>query len=341
MSLHRACCCGDQCIDDCCVWWACAGSGQRQMTLSGNWSVYGTCDDGTTPEAGNGNWTLTATLTRIGTDCSSYRWIATTANLQMAFRWWSYSETLGDNCDVPGSGSQNFCTHCDDCTCGSVLRRKCTRSQYTYNGPVTGHVGPVDPNIPIELWPFYVNGAVITIACMDDPCAPGCVRPVLLFNPGEDCEDVNADINCRPAGCIDVLEELINDGSPPCCNQTYGSQVVPLCLPKWAVLGKSECLSNTTFDGADFLFRNLGCQPFFPAETSPCNNYSPDCVTPATCSSMNFIVKNCDECRDYRDNLHACYEFDANNNEVFICYPSPPVVCCSYRVANNLSWNIV
>lgn len=338
MSLHRACCCGNQCISDCCTWWACSGSANRTITLSGSWSVNGYCDDGTGFEAGTGQWTLTANVTRIGTDCASYRYHATTATLTMTTRYWYMYETLGDNCDIPGSGSPNYCTHCDNCQCGPVRRGKCLRNQTT---ATTTIVGRSNANIPVGLRPYAVDGSAVTIACIPDPCAPGCVRPVLIFNPGPSCEDAGADSACLPCGCIDVLVQQIQDGTAPCCTDPATSAQGTLCIPAFAVLGKSECLGVNTFDAALYYWSEQACNlPFFPNAASPCNGYAQVAVYPSGCSSLDFTAKHCDECRDYRDALHACYELDANNQPVFLCYPSPSIVCCSYRVSNSWSWNI-
>lgn len=342
MSLHRACCCGNQCVSDCCTWWACSGSANRTITLSGSWSNNGYCDDGTGFEAGTGQWTITANITRTGTDCASYRYYANTATLTFTVRSWSMYETIGDNCDVPGNGSQNFCTHCDDCQCGPVRRGKCNRYQFTCTTTLTGKTGPFDPNLPIGLQPLWVPGSAITIACMPDPCAPGCVRPVLIFNPKGACEDALQNAQCSPCACVDALYERTLEGAFPCCTEPAESYAVTTCIPQFAILGKSECLGVNTFDDATYLFSQTACNvPFFPNGGNPCNGYAVSTVRPNECGPINFTVKTCDECRDYRDVLHACYELDANNQPVFLCYPSPSIVCCSYRVSNSWSWNIV
>lgn len=338
MSLYRACCCNDQCIDDCCVWWSCSGGANRQITLSGTWQNMATCDDGVSREANSGTWTISATITRTGTDCSTYRYYANNVQLTFSFRWWLYVDSLGTICNVPPGPNQ--CDHCDNCQCGSVKFQKCKRIQYSFNGNVNGKPG-LDPNIPVDLQGLRVPGSAITIACMPDPCNPPCVRPVLIFTPGSMCEDASNNTTCAPGGCVDALYEEILDGPPPCCIDTVTSYLQGFCIPKFAILGKSECLANTTFDGADYYWHDFGCAPFFPIQTSPCNGYTPTCTTGASCMTLNFTAKVCDDCRDYRDPTYACYELDANNVPQFLCYPSPSIVCCSNRVSNNVSWNIV
>lgn len=340
--MHRVCCCGG-CPIDCCAFWACSPTTPIDITLSGTSTITDVCDDGEDRLKATAAWTITATMTRSGTDCETYRYSATSCELTATWVQYTYTQSLGSVCDAPPAPCQY--DHCNDCQCEQVKRAICTTKTYTFSGTINGVTSPANPACLPTIWNgYHVSGAVLTIFCEDSPCSAGCAEPILMFTPGDNCETSGCGAG---VGCIDVSWS-ITCGTENCCGvqpecNTSGTEQA--CLGCWSIVG-TGCLNGLTFDNARKhpVGPALGDSPFVAIDpTSMCasGGVGP-AVVPLDCNSYTFDSKVCDWCSHTNpDVLYQCSQVDLGVPEgySFLCDPQP--LCCSTRVSQALTWNLV
>ena len=338
--MYRVCCCSG-CPADCCAFWTCSPSTPINVTLSGTSSWTDVCDDGVERLLATAAWTITATMTRSGTDCASYRYSAATCNLSATWVQYEYTQSLGSVCDAPPAPCQF--DHCNDCVCEQVKRAICTTRTHSFSGTVNGVAVPAQPACIPSTWSGnHVPGAVLTIFCQDSPCTTGCAEPVLLFTPADMCEVSGCGTGF---GCVDASYS-ITCGTENCCGAqahcgTSGTEYT--CLGCFSLVGRG-CLSATTFDDAKRhpVGPAMGDLPFTAVPTvSDCPG-SPEGILPLDCQSYSFTSKVCDWCSHTNpDVLYNCYQVDLGVPEgySFLCQPQP--LCCSTRFTQAVSWNLV
>lgn len=347
MSLHRACCCDGGCITDCCDFWSCSPSTQKTVTLSGSWTITRTCAGGTLTPA-EGTWTLSATMTRVGTDCASYRYVATSAQYTYDVKLRTLVHSMTGRCDVANPAC--YWSHCEgNCqACGPVQWDYCVLTRY--NGTVTLNGSTATANLPIQLSGLRPSGAVLTVACTADPCRPGCVAPVLMFTPARPPETGS---ECSPNGAANLSKSTQGVSTRFCCDteNPYQAGTETVCLPHWAIVGDG-CLDAATFDHARPWAAGLGlerCCPWFaPWRFYECNGSDPACVGPDECGEYNYTQKVCNECFDWTSNgfPEPCYRLSTDPNDppgtlLLAWEPCPAVDCCSHLATDAVSWNLV
>jgi hypothetical protein len=112
--VSSGCCCAEGC-GDCCDFFSCSPTTPFTIELSGNWVSQETFSpSGQVITTGEIHWTITATMTRIGSDCSTYRYYANTCEFSYEYitRRWSAG---GNDMFYDGSGPFDldgftFCT---------------------------------------------------------------------------------------------------------------------------------------------------------------------------------------------------------------------------------------
>ena len=337
--MHRVCCCSG-CPADCCAFWTCSPTTPINITLSGTSSWTDVCDDGVERILGTAAWTITATMTRSGTDCETYRYSANTCNLVMNWTFYEYTQSIGSVCDAPADPCQY--DHCGDCICGPVKREVCRTVVHTFSGTVNGVASPGTPTcIPTTWAGYHVPGAVLTVFCQDSPCTTGCAEPVLLFTPADMCESSSCPSG---AGCIDMAYS-ITCGTVDCCDDdptcaTSGTE--PICISCWSMVGRG-CLNAQTFDNA--LRHPLGPQlsgpPFQASPGSWTCAYTYEPPVPLDCQSYTFTTKSCDWCSHTNpDVFMSCYQLDPEAPEGYSLLCEVPPLCCSTRFTQAVSWNL-
>ena len=348
--MHRVCCCGG-CPQSCCDFWACSPSAPISITLSGTSENYDTCDNGFDYVYSEATWTITATLTRSGVDCDSYRYSANTADLEITYKTRVFADTTGAICDAPPAPCQF--DHCGDCSCHPPSREVCELRTWTYNGPINGGGGGciIDPRYAS----MVPANALITIACAANQCDHPCVNPVLIWTPDNSCEESSCECGCKE------ITKTVTCGSVACCDTdaNCGTTISdPVCLNPFILIGRG-CLNAETFDNARASpYNAVGGPPTsgdplaihalreFPysAASGACRDpvLPPnDVYWPPTCSNYTFARKECDYCwYGIPDTLRTCYRLDPENpsNVIEICTPEPP--CCSSRSLQTITWNL-
>lgn len=349
--MHRVCCC-NACPTSCCDFWDCSPTGAINITLSAASETRDYCDNGQELVYEEVFWEITATLTRSGADCDSYRFTANEANLEITYKRRIFATTTGAVCDAPPAPCQY--DHCTDCLCGTPQAAVCKLTEWTYNGPINGGGGSC-LNADARYAALVPSGAVLTIACAANHCDHPCVNPVLLWTPADACE---SDPCGGPGGCKPFTKTILCN-PVACCDQdpecgTTASEDV--CLPCFVLVGRG-CLNADTFTGARASpYTGPGAPPTtgdpnpeFPMSGFPytaavdyCGpTATPAWVQPYTCETQDLQTKTCDYCwYALPDAVQTCYRLDPANpgNVLVICTPNPP--CCSTRTKQAITWNL-
>jgi hypothetical protein len=348
--MHRVCCC-DGCPTDCCDFWACSPTAPITVTISGSTESTSECDQGQTLTTETVFWQITATMTRVGTDCASYRYVASQGELEYTKTIRTYETTNGGVCDAP-PGPCDY-THCDDCQCRTPEARPCIEETWTYNGTAYGGGADcVTATIYEPMIPTLPKGqkALLTIACFPGVCTP-CAEPVLIITLDDRAETQPAlcnlggsSVNC---GSVDATYTVtcLNCCDFPGCSSTT---VEAICLPA-VVMHGTGCLNATTFDNA-FSSHLLGfggayANGQYPGFWFPESNGcwpAEQGVTIDTCNYFNGdeyfatwqhpIIPN--------DPVFWCYKLDASTPEGYSFLCDAGQMSCTCRHRRVVQWTM-
>lgn len=338
-AVSSACCCGG-CSTDCCTFWECSPTSGTFTISAGSTKTRTISPSGQTMTVETVNWSITATLTRTGTGCSTYRLYANTCQFsyqKMSRVYWLgkkftaydalgiFIEGIGFvPCDpLPPAYDADCHWNCNsDGTCKEEVEfRLKEQTDSSYMATIAGAaVSPFTRQLHGTLW---VPNSVITIACMPD-CDSECIRPVLLFAPGTHSATSGLQTveTVDPCACAD----LVADGLP-CLTNWTGYTFMP---SEFAVIGASGCLDGSSFDSPRTTSGGVPTEAPFDDPfglDNPTDNMlgagSVDSIG-LKCTDLDrtFTTKYCESPAGNADNDKICTRIDNcfDNNLISTCY---------------------
>lgn len=299
------------------------------MTLTGHYENRLECDNAQTFTYLECDWTMTATFVRVGTDCASYRYEATTCDLSYQYRKWTVVSAGGNHDGFCCEGwPPNTCIPawaCDaNCNCITPDIRPLTYDEAnistTFTGKSTGYVTPYGITTAAN--------KVLTIACIPDPCLPGCVAPIMIFNP---------DGTFGPESCYGVQvnaahhRDCYYPASYPECGGTYCgagpnylNDILVFYFNPWIIKGASGCLSNSSFDD--------------PYALNSCPSAAPTSLSIWKYSTdewgVDWFPSDCYRLNQTRT-AGTYYEYGYCSKDAPLCDPSRPDTICKWEIFCN------
>ena len=180
--VSSGCCCTKESCPVCCDFWACSPSTPFPILLTGSWISSETLSPtGQVITTGEIHWSITATMTRTGSNCATYRYYANSCQFSYEYiqRRWSFG---GE--DVPTDGSLPS---------GTANPLRCTK-HYRFDLDGDGlYEGTLTPPLEsLEYRGLYNNG------CERSACPCAVADGVYALTTGR-CSCVQNDY-CRTAG---------------------------------------------------------------------------------------------------------------------------------------------